>query len=171
MSLPFMIRWFFGARFQGPWSLEVPNLSTTFEAEEIIFTMEETEEDPFFFKHDSLLPYRREVCSFFGEDWRCGLVGMGVGWVVLFWEVVFWGCLVWGLKVVWKNNIYLPAGKWTAKWKIMSWKRIFFKENQEDVGAPCSSKVFKLSKKSVAFLYPSGHTSQNKQYHLEDSQT
>ena len=59
--------------------MEVPNLSTTLEAEEIIFTMEETEEDPFFFKHDSLLPYRREVCSFFLGDWRCGLVGMGVG--------------------------------------------------------------------------------------------
>ena len=47
--------------------------------------MEETEEDPFFFKHDSLLPYRQEVCSFFGGDWRCGLVGMSVGWVVAVW--------------------------------------------------------------------------------------
>eukprot|EP00434_Breviolum_minutum_P005089 symbB.v1.2.004488.t1/scaffold254.1/size251309/11 len=38
------------------------------QAEEIIFTMEETEEDPFFFKHDSLLPYRREVESF-NHEW------------------------------------------------------------------------------------------------------
>ncbi len=36
-----------------------------FEVEDIIFTMEETEEDPFFFKHDSLLPYRREAFCVF----------------------------------------------------------------------------------------------------------
>lgn len=71
-----------------------------------------------------------------------------------FGEVVFWGCLVWGLKVFWKNNIYLPAGKWTAKWNIMGWKRIFFKENQEDVGAPCSYIIFKLSKKFSGLLIP-----------------
>lgn len=171
MSLPFMIRWFFGARFRGPWFLEVPNLSTTFEAEEIIFTMEETEEDPFFFKHDSLLPYRREVCSFFGGDWRCGLVGWGWDGWWLFGEVVFWGCLVWGLKVCWKNNIYLPAEKWTAKWKIMGWKRIFFKENQEDVGAPCSYIIFKLSKKFSGLLIPFRSHIKNKQYHLEVGQT
>lgn len=61
--------------------MEVPNLSTTFEAEEIIFTMEETEEDPFFFKHDSLLPYRQEVCSFFwgGLEMWIGGDGDGMG--------------------------------------------------------------------------------------------
>lgn len=48
--------------------------------------MEETEEDPFFFKHDSLLPYRREVCSFFGDVdwWGWGLAVWGGGVLGLF---------------------------------------------------------------------------------------
>lgn len=79
--------------------LEIPPLSTTLEAEEIIFTMEETEEDPFFFKHDSLLPYRQEVCLFFLGIGDVDILGHFFGgW--RFGDGGGMGCVVWGRGVL-----------------------------------------------------------------------